>query len=45
MNGDAADAPDVHTGVHLQRLIAAVEESLDSGRVVTPSVAPAGGGG
>ena len=45
VNGDAADAPDVHTGVHLQRLIAAVEESLDSGRVVAPSVAPAGGGG
>ena len=36
VRGETSDGPDVHTGVHLQRLMAAVEESIESGRVVAP---------
>ena len=34
VRGEPSHGPDVHTGVRLQRLIAAVDESIDSGRVV-----------
>jgi len=34
VHGEPSQGPDVHTGVRLQRLIAAVGESIDSGRVV-----------
>ena len=36
VRGEASDGPDVRTGVRLQRVIAAVEESIDSGRTVAP---------
>jgi predicted dehydrogenase len=35
VRGEISEGPDVHRGVHLQRLIAAVEKSIDSGRMVT----------
>ena len=34
VRGEPSHGPDVHTGVRLQRLIAAVEQSIDSGREV-----------
>lgn len=37
VRGETSDGPDVHTGVHLQRVIAAVVESIDTGKVVAIS--------